>query len=296
MNDPRVSVIIPAYNAAGFIGDAIRSVLDQTFTDLEVIVVNDGSQDGTSAVAHALADTRVRVLDQANGGVSAARNAGLAMARGAFIGFLDADDAMEPTNIMEKLAVMEREHLVDWVFGDLILCDEKLVPTGRIMKGTDGDVVRTILLGIDPAVPAMCSNALLRRSCFNDGFRFDTGLSNAADQHFALTMAHRHRYLHLSRPLDRYRVLPGSMSRNVALYEADHLRLVQKAQAMGLLNDPDLRRQCLSNAHWSIAGSWWVDGRSPRKALPHLIKAAMIDPMILLRRLQRSPSRSAGQD
>jgi len=295
MNDPKVSVIIPAYNAARYIGDAIRSVQAQTFPDLELIIVNDGSQDGTLAQAHAVADARVRVLDQANGGVSSARNTGLAAARGAFIGFLDADDAMEPTNLMEKLAVLERERDVDWVFGDLLLCDERLVPTGRILKGTDGDVVRTILFGIETAVPAMCSNALLRRSCFNDGFRFDTGLSNAADQHFALMMAHRHRYVHLPRPLDRYRILPGSMSRNVALYEADHLRLMQRALAMGLLSDPELRRECLSNAHWSIAGSWWVDGRSPLKALPHLVKAAMLDPRIFVRRMRRARSKAAGQ-
>lgn len=283
---PVASVIIPAYNVAPFISVAVRSVLDQTMPQLEIIVVNDGSTDSTEQTVRAMEDPRVQLVTRPNGGVSAARNTGLDMARGRYIAFLDADDAMEPTNLEEKIAVL-RNGKAHWVFGDLTICDRHLLPTGQVLKGTDGNIVRTILLGTKTAVPAMCSNALLIRSCFDDGYRFPTYLSNAADQHFALSMASAHSGHHLPRALNRYRVLPTSMSKNVALYEADHLRLHAAAAAMGLLDDAAFARTCKANAYWSIGGSWWVNGNSPARAIPYLVRAVITDPCVLLRRLQR---------
>ena len=95
---PQVSIIMPAYNACDRIGRTIRSVLDQSFTDLELIVVDDGSEDNTAAAAgeYAAADARVRVLSIPNGGPSAARNAGMAAASGTYLMFIDDDDVMMP--------------------------------------------------------------------------------------------------------------------------------------------------------------------------------------------------------
>lgn len=289
-DEPLVSVVIPAYNAGSYIEEAIRSVLQQTHEHLEVIVVDDGSKDQTAAIARSVGDARVTVVSQTNGGVAAARNRGIDLAAGAYIVLHDADDGMEPTNIAEKLEALI-VHSVDWVYGDLILCDPQLRPTG-VMRGTDGDVIRTILLGLDSAVPGTGSNIMLKRSCFDAGYRFPLRMSNAADQHLVLAMARDHRYHHLARPLTRYRVLPGSMSKNIALYEADHLRLHAEAKAMGLLDDPGFARICRANMHWSIGGSWWLNGRSPRKAIPHLIRAVLTDPSILLRRLSRGRKRA----
>lgn len=283
--EPLISVIIPAYNAAAFIEEALRSVLVQTHRNLEVIVVDDGSKDATALIARSIGDPRVRVVSQPNGGVSAARNTGLGLATGEYISFHDADDSMEPTNLAEKLQAL-RVYDVDWVFGDLILCDPQLRQTG-IMCGTDGDVVRTVLLGSDTAVPGTSSNIFLKVGCFTKGYRFPLNLSNAADQHLVLSMAKSYPYHHLPRALTRYRILSMSMSKNVALYEADHLRLHAAAAAMGLLNDPAFARICKANAFWSIGGSWWVNGNAPRKAIPYLIRAVVVDPRVLLRRLMR---------
>lgn len=95
---PTVSVVIPVYNQQEYIGACLDSLEQQTFADFEVLVVNDGSTDRSSAVIaeHAQRDTRIRLIDQANGGVSTARNAGLAQASGMWIGFIDPDDTLEP--------------------------------------------------------------------------------------------------------------------------------------------------------------------------------------------------------
>ena len=101
---PRLSVIVPVYQVAPYLEKCVASILGQTFSDFEVLLVDDGSTDGSGAICDALAeqDVRVRVIHKANGGVSSARNAGLDAARGRYIGFVDADDWIEPA-FYEKL-------------------------------------------------------------------------------------------------------------------------------------------------------------------------------------------------
>ena len=106
---PLVSVVMPAFNAAGTIEASMRSVLGQSFSDLELIVIDDCSRDGTREVAGALADAdpRVRIVVQpANGGVAAARNAGIGAARGRYVAFLDSDDCWLPTKLQAQLDAM----------------------------------------------------------------------------------------------------------------------------------------------------------------------------------------------
>ena len=101
---PLISVIIPAYNTEAYLARCLDSVLAQTLTDFELLLINDGSTDGTAAVAdrYAEADSRVKVIHKENGGVSSARNRGLEVARGEFITFVDSDDIVLPT-YLEKL-------------------------------------------------------------------------------------------------------------------------------------------------------------------------------------------------
>jgi glycosyltransferase involved in cell wall biosynthesis len=103
---PLVSIVIPCYNAEKWIAATIESALAQRDTELEVIVVNDGSKDGSLNVANQFAGPRVQVIDQPNQGASAARNAGLRLAKGDFIQFLDADDLLEPSKISNQLPLL----------------------------------------------------------------------------------------------------------------------------------------------------------------------------------------------
>jgi glycosyltransferase involved in cell wall biosynthesis len=104
---PAFSVIIPTYNRAGMVGDAVRSVLEQTFRDYEIIVVDDGSTDGTREALGPFAD-RIRYVHQENGGVAAARNRGIAESRGEYLAFLDSDDLFAPSMLEEALRTFER--------------------------------------------------------------------------------------------------------------------------------------------------------------------------------------------
>ncbi|HVM00051.1 MAG TPA: glycosyltransferase [Egibacteraceae bacterium] len=104
-----VSAVIPAYNAEQFVCSAVGSALDQTHANVEVIVVDDGSSDGTLAVLQEIADPRLRVIVQPNAGVSAARNRAIAESAGEYVAFLDADDVWDPTKLSRQLDVLE-EH------------------------------------------------------------------------------------------------------------------------------------------------------------------------------------------
>ena len=113
---PRFSVVIPTLNRAGVLANAMRSVLAQTYADLELIIVDDGSTDDTAAVVGAIGDDRVRYQPQPRSGVSAARNAGAAAARGEFLVFLDSDDELEPVALEVMNGALEA-HAWDVVLG-----------------------------------------------------------------------------------------------------------------------------------------------------------------------------------
>lgn len=279
-----VSVVMPAYNAARYIEEAVRSVLSQGWSNLEVVVVNDGSKDGTAAVVRAIADPRVRVIDQPNGGVSSARNAGIEEARGEFIAFLDADDALEPGAIEQKMEALLRGD-AEWAYSDMWTCDAELGRIGEPDRGADGDLVRIVLLGLGHAVPGAGSNLLVRKRCFSPDVRFDPALSNEADKDMVLALASRFKGVRVPEPLFRYRGLAGSMSRNIALYQRDHLLLLRKARQRGLLKDHRFARESMARGYWAIGGSWWRNAKRPLRAVPWILRALLLKPGLLLEKL-----------
>ena len=106
---PRVSVVIPSYNHAAFVAEAVRSVLAQTLADLELVVVDDGSTDDSLAVLRGLADPRLQVHRQVNQGAHAAINVGLARARGDVLAVLNSDDAYQSRRLARAVAALDSE-------------------------------------------------------------------------------------------------------------------------------------------------------------------------------------------
>ncbi len=135
----KISVIIPVYNKHKYIETSLRSVLEQSFCDLEVIAVNDGSTDESLAILNQMAeaDQRVRVIDIPNGGVSNARNVGLACAKGQWIQFLDADDLLEP-EYFSKVMDFLKENPVDILFSWFTMVDRNMTPIKEIALPEEG--------------------------------------------------------------------------------------------------------------------------------------------------------------
>lgn len=124
---PLVSVIIPTYNRAALLRDAVRSVLAQTFSDFELIVIDDGSTDGTDRMMGGFDDSRLHYLKQENQGRSAARNRALSLARGRYIAFLDSDDLYLKDKLEKQVAFMDDHPDIDMIYTSAICVDD----TGR---------------------------------------------------------------------------------------------------------------------------------------------------------------------
>ena len=147
---PKISVVVPVYKVERLLGRCVDSLRCQTFRDLEIILVDDGSPDNCPGMCDAMAlqDRRIRVVHKKNGGLSSARNAGMRAATGTYIGFVDSDDSVEPDMYEKMLAVMEREQ-VDFVMSDYIrvpVVGEPYLKTLAIRAGRYGreDIQREI--------------------------------------------------------------------------------------------------------------------------------------------------------
>ena len=121
---PKVSVVIPTYNNAHYIGEALDSVLAQGFTDFEIVVVDDGSTDDTERVVAAYGG-RIRYHWQANGGLAVARNTGMRLSRGEFLTYLDADDVWERDNLRFKVALLDQHPDLGGVFSEFAIFDDQ---------------------------------------------------------------------------------------------------------------------------------------------------------------------------
>lgn len=133
MTNPKVSIIIPAYNCEQYIGSAIESCLKQDYENIEVIVINDGSADRTAEVASSfLSDSRITVINQQNKGVSAARNYGLDCATGDYVTFLDSDDELAQGTISRNMELLASENDADWLYFPIQRIDKYGNPVDEI--------------------------------------------------------------------------------------------------------------------------------------------------------------------
>ena len=210
---PLVSVVVPAYNVAPYIGQALRSLMEQTFGRFEVIVVNDGSPD-TAALEAALAPFRDRIVyvTQRNQGVSAARNHGIRLARGEYVAFLDADDEWLPHYLEEQLARAGTNPAASVFYGDAEIFGDVAQAGRRFMElsPSSGEVDFRSLVTQRCTV---MTSAMVRREVFERVGGQDEALRSSEDFDLWLRAAHQGiRFDYTTRVLSRYRRREGSLS------------------------------------------------------------------------------------
>lgn len=209
-----VSVIIPAYNAAQYITETIISVQQQTFPAWEIIVVNDGSKDNTAAVVSEIITDNIVLINQPNAGVSAARNWGMAVSKGAYLIFLDADDLLTPDFLQERVKVMEDNPSFGFVGGWIETFPDKTFPR----KAAAENPVKEILF-FDAGFATVPSNYLFRKSVLLEHkIVFNPELSSTADRFFILQLARysKGRVLVSDKGKLLYRISEQSMSHNIS--------------------------------------------------------------------------------
>lgn len=198
-----VSVVIPTYNLARFLPEAVESVRAQAWPDFEIIVVDDGSTDDTPALLERLArDTDVRCFRQENAGAASARNRGIQEARKEWIAFLDADDFWNGGKLAAQFEALERKPSAAFSYTDERLRFEDGTESDRASRATAAPLLPQMLVGNIFATPT----ALVRRDCFETVGLFDTRLRTGEDWDMWMRLAAHFESVRVARPLTTVRV------------------------------------------------------------------------------------------
>ncbi|MGJ5628760.1 glycosyltransferase family 2 protein [Nostoc sp. CALU 1950] len=235
-NLPLVSVIIPAYNAEKYIAETLHSVINQFYQNIEILVVNDGSQDRTGEIVRVIAekDKRVILLEQQNAGVAAARNLAIKKSQGEFIAPIDADDIWYPENLKKQVqCLLNSDNNVGLVYSWSVHINEQGLPTGCIRAShIEGNVYKTLICH---NFLANASATLIRRSCFDKvgGYNCKLKEQNAQgceDWELYLRMAEHYQFKVVPEFLIGYRQLANSMSKDFSQMAKSHCLMLQEVK------------------------------------------------------------------
>jgi glycosyltransferase involved in cell wall biosynthesis len=227
---PCVSVVIPTYNRAQLVQDAIRSVLQQTYTHFELIVVDDGSTDDTrEQVAAFQRDPRVRYIYQENRGLSAARNAGIRAAQGEYIALLDSDDLWLPAKLEEQMNLLATDGGADVVYCDL----REIDLAGNVLSAvwqrppSLGTLYEDLMYG--NVITGSGSSVLVRAKCFAQVGLFDEALAACEDQDLwrRMSLAQR-KFVYLDQVLVHIRRHAANMQNDLSRMARARLQYLEK--------------------------------------------------------------------
>lgn len=286
-NLPLVSVIIPAYNAEPFIEETLKSVLAQTYPEIEVLVVDDGSQDRTPEIVEKISkkDSRVQLLKQQNAGVAAARNLGIQKSRGEYIAPIDADDIWYPENIEKQVQCMlEGGEVVGVVYSWSLDIDEKGFLTGGIRAFTiEGEVYETLICHnfLGNASASMIRRSALDKVGFYDTSYIEKSAQGCEDWDLYLRLAEYYQFGVVPEFLIGYRKLYSSMSSNYVVMAKSHALMLQDVKQRHPEIPEFLHRLSASNFLMYLAHQSSRNGRD-RTALFWLfqaLKAECISPL-----------------
>ena len=221
---PRISVVMPLYNKAPYVVEAIQSVLNQSIRVEEIIVIDDGSTDDGPAIVKTISDPRIRLIAQANAGVSVARNNGIALANGDYIAFLDADDLYQPgflAGITQLIQTFPQAGMFCSAYTSFWADGKR---ENRCLRSTQAGAMLCIedFYAAWSKIAFTCTNAIVvPRALFNDSsLRFPQGEKLGEDQDLWFRVAERTPVAYLNTPLVDYRMgVHGSATQNQTVLE-----------------------------------------------------------------------------
>ena len=203
----RFSIIMPLYNKAPYVGKAVESVVGQTYGEWELVVVDDGSTDGSGDTVKAFTDNRIHLMRQENAGVGMARNNGVAASHGEYLCFLDADDWWEPTFLAEMAALIER-HPDAGIYGTgyyIVKNGRKRVAPIGVDEGfTEGDINYCQVYAKTLCMPLTSITVCMPRTVFEEAGGFPTGIRLGEDFLLWIHTALKHPVVLLNKPLSNY--------------------------------------------------------------------------------------------
>lgn len=282
------SIIIPCYNAEKYIIETIRSLINQTYSNWELIIVNDGSTDNSLAIIKEFAekDKRISFIDKSNSGVSHSRNKGLEKSKGDFIAFLDADDIWKPKYLEKQITNLQtNQYTISYTACQLINQNgEKLNQQirGENNPQLDDFLIQKANYNTNP------SGIVYKKECFEKVKGFDVNLSNNADQDILIQMLAKGNSIgYIDELLWNYRMHDNNMSKNISVLEKDTLYLFNKCANQKLFTNFWFKQKCFSIMYLMLAGSWWKNGGNKLKGMWFIMLALINYPLQLLNLIKK---------
>ncbi len=273
---PKISVIIPTYNRRHLLPFAIQSILDQTYTDFEIIVVDDASTDGTKEVLSRFKDKRIRYIRHGeNRGISAARNTGIHASKGDFVAFLDDDDTHLPGKLMSQLNIIESSDLnVGLVYVGIQYVDEYGNPIGISLPS------KSIWYGLSHSDFIGGQTPLVRKKCFDEIGVFDEDLPYFEDRDMWLRLSDKYKFTFVKAPLARIRQHSGRITRNYTRQLEGLERFHLKHSSRIALATPDVRNNIWFGYHCHKAEIFNNHNRT-QEARQEIIRAIKLKPFAI---------------
>ncbi len=276
---PLISVIIPVYNNAYFIAQALDSVLSQSITDIEVIVVDDGSTDESASIvqSYAVRDQRLKYIHQVNQGVAVSRNTGIKQSSGEFIAFIDGDDVWLPDHLKDLLHVMQGHEEIGLAHANITTISESGEILRTLKRPTEllsGNIFKPLLLR---DIFVILSTVMIRRQCCDKVGLFDEALTRlgSEDRDLWLRITFEFKARYVDRIITHYRINSNGLSSNHENMVKGRLYVVEKLFRESKINQ-QLRRKAISRIHQDFA-DYSVAQKQFKKAFPSYIKAIQHD-------------------
>jgi glycosyltransferase involved in cell wall biosynthesis len=273
MSAAAVSVVLPTFNRAPTLKRAIDSVLNQTFTDLELIVVDDGSTDGTPQILSRYADRRnVTCVSTPHSGCAAARNAGINLSQGRYVAFQDSDDEWEPHKLATAVATLEATGPDTGVFySDMLM----ILADGRSAVLTSPQVEQGVLVDertLDYQVRCIgIQSAVIKRECFDKAGRFDEALPRLIDLDLLIRLSDHFRFVRSPQVLVKYHLGDGISVNRPALVAARRYLLHKYYERL------KRRKHHLARQYLYLATALRHNGERSR-SFPFVVRALLTSP------------------
>lgn len=282
MPDPKVSVLLPAYNRANYISQAIQSILDQTYGDFEIIVVDDGSTDNTAEVVRRFTDPRVRYIYQENKGICGSLNTAFRTARGEHIALLGSDDIWFPQILELEVPILDQNPDVCLVYSKAHAMDQEDNPLPQVQglaERYEGETFKSLIYG-----DCVCGiTAVMRRDAVERAELWDETLSGNEDWDMWLRLSLQGRFYFIDEFLAAFRIHPGNYtgtrSDTYGRLTLDRIRVLDKVFA--LPSNPswvdEMKPVAYRNVYIFVALRWLAIGRI-HDSLHYFWKAIQVSP------------------
>jgi glycosyltransferase involved in cell wall biosynthesis len=289
--DPKITVLMPAYNAEKYIGEAIESVLLQTYGDFELIIVNDGSTDGTVKIINSFDDERISVINQRNMGVAAALNTGIKYSRAPYIARFDADDVCYPDRLEKQFNFLEQnpDYILVGSDADYILENNDFLFHFKCIAHSHQEIMQKLYF----YCPFVHPTVMYKKESVCNAGGYPPDAHNFEDYLLWTSIANMGKLCNLPEPLIKYRLNSNSVTidekwrgrrfRELKRNAIIRGKITQQEgdELLAIINAQNVRKIKEGSYHALCGKKFLADNYQPKKAREHVKKAINIRPFRL---------------